>query len=161
MKKLITSIFVSVLMLSSLAFASDSQWEKLNQIIVQTGTPTETEYGTYMSLTNIRPIGSDGSRQADYVSAVGGYDDLGNFHAGRLEGVSELWQLNADGNWFVDQWLFRVSLEGEVDWLAHYHMVQKPNGNIVSHDSLIVDDDEGESKWHTWVEEWYVRTGAM
>ncbi|MFV8250415.1 hypothetical protein [Bdellovibrio bacteriovorus] len=160
MKKLIASIVVSIVMLGSAALASGSQWENLNQIIKDTGTVSETQFGIYLTLSSIVPIGTEGARQADYLSAVGGYDENGNFHAGHLEGVSEQWLIDADGNWSIDQWLFRVSVDGEIDWIAHYHMVQKPNGTMISHDSLIVDDGEGESKWHFWVEDWYARVGV-
>jgi hypothetical protein len=55
---------------------------------------------------------ADAAHSADYVTVYGSVSDDGLFHPGWVGLVSEKWSIDAKGHWSIDQWLFRVKIDG-------------------------------------------------
>lgn len=156
MKKSFLLILISLLL--PWTVLADARWDLLTSKVTTEGFQQDTGYGIYSTLTAITQIDDLGSHQADYISGVGGFDQNDVFVAGRFELVSEQWMKDANGNWDVDQWLFRVSVEGELDWGARYRLVETERGNVISHDAIPVTAGELAQALERQLQQWYRRT---
>lgn len=135
-------ITLSVLLSCASSFAqSNLNWAPLTTKVIAQGEPTETFAGIFMTVRNIQNL-AENSYHARYYSAVGGYDDAGKFNAGHLELVSEKWTLSKDNIWNIDQWLFSLSLEGELHFVRHYKMQQTLDGTVLGHDNQTIKPGE-------------------
>lgn len=146
----------TVLIPFSFAQAESSRWEQLQQHITLHGAKADSDWGLYMTLKNRVLLGTDGSYQVDYLSGVGGEDSNGVFHIGHLEDVSEVWRIDPNGNWDIEQWQYKVTVDGELQFFAHYHMIEKPNGIVLSQEGLPTSDPEFIHKWSELLEKWYL-----
>lgn len=138
MKRLFLYFFLAV----SLVFSSESRavdQKDLDFLITRAareGQRQESYAGIYKTLKHSQSFGADSGYQANYFSVVGGEDNAGNFHTGRIELVSEYWKLDPDGNWNIDQWLYKLSIDGRPMWVAHYRMIQTPQGLVLLHQGV-------------------------
>lgn len=142
------------------AVRAERNWNKLLDIISETGTIVTTAYGgDYLFVQNIEPEDTSKSHRADYFSLVGGHDDEGIFRFGRVEIVSEDWQLNVDGNWIIDQYLITVSLDGQVKRATHVDMIQTKDRHVLKHESQSLDHATATAQWTNILDGWYARIG--
>lgn len=159
MKTLMSLIAIS-LFVPWIAMA-DARWDQLTAKVTTEGARLDTQFGMYVSLSSVVPLDDKGSHQADYISGVGGVDEDDVFHAGRFELVSETWIKDANGNWDVDQWLFRVSVEGVLQWGGRYRLVETERGTVISHDSIPLKEGELDQALLRQLQNWYQRTHAQ
>ena len=148
MKNSFFGLFVSlvVFFLAQISFAAPMSWAELTYKAITQGARYEAYAGVYRTLSLNKPLGDSGAYEADHFSAVGGEDAAGKFRAGHYETVSEQWNIDANGNWDIDQWLFKTDLEGRLTWVAHFHLIEMPNGTVIEHRSIAVTKDEGEKQ---------------
>ncbi|OYZ23728.1 MAG: hypothetical protein B7Y39_03840 [Bdellovibrio sp. 28-41-41] len=134
-------------------------WNKLLDIVQKKGQTLETEYGDYVYVEHIEPMDKTLPHVANYFSLVGGRDATGQFNFGRIEVVSESWQQDQDGNWVIDQYLYRISPEGEIISTSHVNMVQTKDRQILKYDSAGLDEAASKSNWQRILNNWYVQIG--
>lgn len=134
--------------------ASSLQWEELKNKAIKEGLPTETYAGIYKTLTQSIPLEPADSHHVDYFSAVGGEYE-GFFEANYFDAVAETWIRQADGGWFIDQWLYRLDQEGGFKYISHYQLQKSPEGFIVSHDPIPFTDAEGKLSFENFLKRWF------
>lgn len=111
------------------------KWQQLIARAIEKGNRMELPDGIYSSLGQTVPSDPEQDHHSEYFSTVG---ELSQNHYFPLwvETVSEDWERNAKGNWAIDQWQYRVSVQGEVDRVVHLHIVEEKDGNVLSSDYL-------------------------
>jgi hypothetical protein len=134
-------------------------WSKLLNIVEHTGKILESPYGDYLFVEHIEPNDTSVAHVANYFSLVGGRDTDGKFHYSRVEVVSEDWQINADGNWQIDQWLFRISPEGQVLSSSRVDMIQTKGRVVLKHESTALDEQTQTIQWQRILNGWYTQIG--
>lgn len=135
-----------------------ANWKKLVETVLKSGKVVSNSFNDYLFIENIQPQDQSQSHTANYFSLVGYIAD-GVIHADRIEVVSENWQLDIEGNWNIDQWLFKVSEAGEVTWSAHIGMVQTPKRIITKHEYYEYNKDEEALNWKRVLGGWYNHIG--
>jgi hypothetical protein len=156
----ISAIFILALCWSVISVAAlpegvePAQWEALIQRIVAEGKASDTGAGTYLSLERIVPADKSVSHQADYISAVGAFTADGRFSASHLESVYETWTKLEDGNWAIDQWLFPVSLLGNLKRCHHVRILETPDGSVLEHTLTPLTEEEAEREWAPRLRSW-------
>ncbi|MBI3549401.1 MAG: hypothetical protein HY078_10210 [Elusimicrobia bacterium] len=68
------------------------------------------------------------SRTANYINLWGGRDEDGEFIPVYSTMNSEVWTLDAVGNWTIDQWLFTKRLDGSTSEVFHRSWNTDPRG---------------------------------
>lgn len=134
-------------------------WNKFLDIVEHTGKILEAQYGDYLFIESIDPEDKSKSHYANYFSLVGGLDSNGKFHFNRIEVVSENWQLKEDGNWHIDQYLFRLSPDQEIMSSMHIDMVQTLTHTVIKHDYIEMDEVQSKQEWARLRNDWYARIG--
>lgn len=157
MKNIFIALLSTILVSTIMASSNPNAWETLLQEVVTQGTETSTWAGIFKTLTHQESLDRAGSYHVDHLSAIGGYDSENVFRPGRIEGVSETWTRLPDGNWHVDQWLFRANLQGQPVWSAHNQMIQEPGGIVVEYNTLPTDEVATASAWAEYLAQWYHR----
>ena len=147
------------------AWASDvppgfdpAKWQQLVERIVQKGAHMDTDDGAWRSLTSIVPADPTAPHLANYISTIGGYDSSGTYVAEEVSQVSENWQIDSNKNWNVDQWIFQVSLEGELSQLAHNTLIETIDGQVLDDHSLhtgSISDPAELAHWEKLLDAWY------
>ncbi len=138
---------------------SAQNWNKLLDIVQKKGQTLETEFGDYVYVEHIEPMDKSLPHIANYFSLVGGKDAVGQFTFGRIEVVSENWQLDKNGNWEIDQYLYRISPDGEIISASHVNMVQAKDRQILKYDSAGLDEVASKANWQRILNNWYVQIG--
>ncbi len=161
--KLALLTLITAIGLSSFSFAqtvNKSNWNKLTDVVAHTGIVMQTSMGgDYMYVQDIEPADITISHVANYFSRVGVSNPNGEFLYSRIEVVSEIWQLSADGNWNINQWLFTLSPEGKVTRSMHINMVQTAERRILKHEYLAADEAATQTQWTNTLNGWYGRIG--
>ena len=134
-------------------------WNKMLDIVQKTGKLLESPYGDYLFVEHIEPADTAKPHVANYFSLVGGYDVNGVFQYTHIEVVSENWQINADGNWHIDQYLYRISTDGQIKTSSHVDMIQTKDRVVLKHESLDYDETAAKSNWQRILNNWYVQIG--
>ncbi|MBI3549398.1 MAG: hypothetical protein HY078_10195 [Elusimicrobia bacterium] len=106
-------------------------WEALVKKVLTRGTFQEADfYPAQYSLKDVQGDPKD-SHSAEYVTIWGGVGDLGVFQGSWASFVSEDWPVKADGHWHIDQWIFRIAMDGEIIEATHIFMIQRKDRIIV------------------------------
>lgn len=153
MKIITISLLALYLGLSLSVEASDTSWQKLKAKAVTDGIPTETEVGTYKTLTHKIPRLPLGSYHVDYFSAVGSEFE-GVFYASYFDAVSETWIRQENGDWTIHQWLYRLNDEGEMSYIAQYQIKKSIDGFLIHHDFIPFTDAEAEKSFKEYMDRW-------
>ncbi|MNJ96773.1 hypothetical protein D3C87_145060 [compost metagenome] len=142
------------------ALGNNPKWEALLGEMIFKGDRTETQNGYYMTLTHqvALPAPAEG-HHVEYISTVGYYDHTGIYQPMRVEAVSETWRIDRNGNWDIDQWLFVISIAGDVVRGQHVHLVETRTGSIVEYDYLRTTEEEQLQQWKGISDNWYLWTG--
>jgi hypothetical protein len=145
---LISILFIACISIgeSSLAETKFLSWADLTYKAVTEGERTDAYGGIFKTLSIVQPLDDDGSYEADHFSGVGGEDAYGKFHASQYQAVSEQWRIDQNGNWNIDQWLFKMDVDGLLTWVAHFQLIELPNGTVLEHRSIEVSKGEGAAK---------------
>ncbi|MCK6599176.1 MAG: hypothetical protein L6Q37_12495 [Bdellovibrionaceae bacterium] len=134
---------------------SQSDWDSLLNIIQKKGKILPSDFGDYLFIENKSKNEGGTIIKANYLSLVGSADASGQFRALRIEGVNEVWSKDADNNWQIDQWLFKINHQGKMTWGAHMVLVEKPEGTVLKHEYVEESDANLEAAWSNKLTEWY------
>lgn len=115
---------------------TNESWNHIVQQILNKGTDMESFDGTYRTLSYIHPENKEDTHWAKYLSAVGAADSQGKFHAWRIHAVFEHWVLNQNNQWEIDQWLYVLNLQGQIQRLNHYYLKEEKDGHVLEHKQL-------------------------
>lgn len=131
-----------------------SPWQLLLERIQQDGKLLELETADYLYLQRKKIINPEPNHQDDYISLVGSRSETGDFRPYKVEAVSESWIKNKDGNWSIDQWLFRIELDQTLTAASHYWMLQTPERRVL--ESKFIPESAAASlrQWQSNKEFW-------
>lgn len=153
--------FLSVFFLGITSFAQSlpapQTFQDLTKIIVETGSPTETFGGLYLTLSERFQLPEQGAHQADYISTVGRYNADRKYEFGRVEIVSEQWRPTKQGRWDIDQWVFTANPDGQIIYARRVHIVETASGTILIHEVIPTQPEEEQLQWNLQLNNWYQR----
>lgn len=138
---------------------SSKNWNKILDSVQKTGKLLESPYGDYLYVEHIEPADTAKAHVANYFSLVGGYDIDGVFQYAHIEVVSENWQINGDGNWQIDQYLYRIATDGQIQTSSHVDMIQTKDRVVLKHEIMNFDEAAAKSNWQRILNNWYVQIG--
>lgn len=154
MKTLTLALSILMFTLHVSAQTTNPRWEDLKNKALTEGVPTETSAGTYKTLTLSTSFDPADSHHVDYFSAVGGEYE-GTFEANYFDAVAETWIRQADGGWFIDQWLYRLDHESSFKYISHYQLRKSPEGFIIAHDPIPFTEAEGQLSFENFLKRWF------
>lgn len=157
LQRFIVSVLFSLLLPAvSLAHLDLDKWEALGRKAGELGVDQDTPFGVFRSLTRRSPNDLTKSHLAEHFSAVGGVSLDGTFGAGRYELVWENWTRKEDGNWFLDQWLFLLSPEGEIRMGLHNNFEKREADGIITNYYRFPSDPTAEkAKFLELIQKWF------
>lgn len=122
---------------------SPAHWQELVAKVRALGTftPTDGNIPDTYGLADVRGP-KDAAHIANYINEWGYTDSHGTFQAGEVTLVSEQWTIPSDGNWHIDQWLFRVGMDGSVSARAHITLVETRDGQVLADDGEALKDGD-------------------
>jgi hypothetical protein len=136
-----------------------AKWELLLKRVELYGE----DYGSEPELrffSHLVPHNKEIPHTADYFGAYGAKDTEGKFHAYEVSVVSEDWRKQENNNWEIEQWIFRVRLNGELAGVTHTLLIEEPSGRVLDIRSLPVgapDSPEEIERWGGKLSEWLKR----
>lgn len=134
----------------------DSQkWNELLNQVQLNGLSSSYPNGVYLSVSSIVPNDPSKDHQADYLSTVGSVDENGNYIPHHVEAVSETWKLDAEGNWNVDQWIFVVGIDGDIQTVYRRELVKTPEGMVTKLETISTTPEEEHTKWSDLLIQWF------
>ena len=138
--------------------APDEVWQKIMAAAKSKGkySPLNPPIPAGFILSDIRGD-EKADHSADYVGVFGSVDDEGKFHAMIVNFVSELWKMGPkDGNWHIDQWIFKTDVYGGVEKSDHQTLIERPDRTIVSAnmDKLAAADPRVKAKYDALIKLW-------
>lgn len=155
MKTLIAFILGTLFSFS--VWATPAQWEGLLSQIEQQGQYLPSPVGDYLSLSDVQPNDREKDRIASYISAVGYYDENMKFQMNRIEAVWEDWKRDENGNFRVDQWLFRLGVDQQMQAYSRYILILSPTGTHLDSEYPSTTDDDFNRKWDQVLSAWYTK----
>ena len=122
---------------------SPAHWQELVAKVRTLGTftPSDGNLPATYGLADVRGP-KDAAHVANYINEWGYTDSHGEFQAGEVTLVSEQWTIPSDGNWHIDQWLFRVGMDGTVGARAHITLVETMDGQVLADDGEALKDGD-------------------
>jgi hypothetical protein len=109
-------------------------------------SPADGEIPATYGLQDLRGP-ADAGHVAEYINEWGYTDSKGVFQVGEVSLVSEFWTIPAaDGNWHIDQWLFRLDTDGTISSRAHITLVETRDGRVLADDAEQLKDGDPRIK---------------
>ena len=158
---LLALIFVPIFGYSqNLPVGFDPQtWQKLVQTTIEKGNALFLDNDQEIrTLKKITPDNSQVSHQAEYFSTLGQTDSNGKYQASEVSVVSENWQLKENNIWLIDQWIYRVSISGELLGIMHDEMRETTDGQYLDGQNFPtgeVDDPATIALWGKKLNQWF------
>ena len=147
-----------ILFFAGSAFAdTSSQWNGLISQIVAHGEQSDSGEGLWRTLSKITPPDTTKSHQADYMSTVGAFDQSNKYIPFEVDAVSENWRLFSD-HWEIDQWLYTLSVAGELQEIEHYQIEESLDHEILKDDFIPTGAPTSPSelaRWNSVLQRWY------
>lgn len=141
------------------------KWQALVDQAAKSPDVMDSQMGQFRILTRMTPNDPTQVHQADYFSVIGyPTTDGSSFSVMSVSAVSETWDIDADGNWDVDQWIYRLSAEGELTGISHNRLVETQDGYVLRYDSFPTKgpEDAGElAHWGLKLEEWLTTPASL
>jgi|GEM_PF-2375772 hypothetical protein len=164
MKSVMALLFAMCLPVLAVAQPSwqeqQSQWNELKSYVLNHGERVVNNYGVFMTLSDVTPSDVTQPRQAEYLSAVGGLNELGQFVVSQFHGVSETWTLKDAKTWKIEQWIFMADLEGQLFKAEHRVIVEGFDGTVYEVTTIPEQVKGLLSAWDQKLAEWRARIGA-
>lgn len=120
----------TLLSLSTSAFAALPSFGPLVQKAVLEGEKSDLLESVTYHFTHGEEENTGQPRQVDYLT-VAGLEVLGVFRASSVSLVKEDWQINAEGNREVYQWIRTFNLAGELTFLRYAKIIETPDGSVL------------------------------
>lgn len=132
-------------------------WQRLVDVIAETGQPEESRMGFYVSLSHFSQPDRTQSHIANHISVVGGPRADGSFQFSRVEASWEDWKVTKEGYLDGELFMFLVSRDGNLAKFWRYQLVKKLDATVIKHQGLDFDSSEASQKWQQIKEAWIQR----
>jgi|GEM_PF-2119645 len=122
----------------ALPSAPAGDWTALLENVRDNGKyePGDVTYPPHFSFEDISGA-KDAAHKADYVTVFGSIgEEDGLFHPGSVDVVSEDWAVDEKKNWRIEQWMFRVGVDGRARDAMHNILYETPDGHVLGEDEL-------------------------
>lgn len=135
-------------------------WEQLLQRAANEGQVQETTFGEFRTLINTTNEDLSKPHLIQYLSVVGGSSQSNDnstpgFYISHVELAWEDWQIDKDNHWNVNQWLFKVDIQGNPIRVWHFHIVEDiESGHIYEHEQIYASPEEQQSAWLERISFW-------
>ncbi len=126
------------------------KWNSFVQKVVAFGESTLIEPYTFRHLSRLQPQDKTKPHQADYIRTTGVVDSQDNYIPFSVSAVSENWAVNAEGNWVIDQWLWDVNLDGGLETVQHFMLVETPSGTVLDVQNLSAGQPSSAEELARW-----------
>jgi hypothetical protein len=130
----VKSLLRATLVVAAVVFALNAHGaNRFSTLIIEAMHSTDvlqTDFGEYHTLTHVEPADNAKTHTADYFSLVGAIVS-GQYQPIYVSIVSENWLKIADG-WIIDQWDFKVTLDGTMVLAAHSSIFEKDDSTVLS-----------------------------
>lgn len=156
MKLTAISLLFTTLLAGSFAQADapvfdKAKWDRLVANAATHGEEMIVDRGVeYRSLSKIVPADLENTHSANYFSTVGYTNEKNEYVPGYVSVVSENWVLNAQNNWEIDQWLYLISLDGNLRGIWHNFLIETKVGSVLEYKSLPVEGIDQPSSLDNW-----------
>ena len=151
--------FAATLVFASNAFA-EASWQKLFDLALHSKDEMQVNDGSfYNTLTLVNgqegPIDTSRGRKVEYFSTVSFLDSFGAKRPVYVDVVSEEWTERSADVFAVDQWLYRISLDGESIRFGHHtYLVEKKDGLVLDSGFHKETDATINAKWLSLKKMW-------
>lgn len=136
--------------------APDKSWQNILEKLRERGEyrPQDEMIPATFGLADIKGS-TEATHQSDYVNVWGFVDEDGVFHAAYVTFVSEHWKLEKD-KWRISQWLFKVSIHGEVSSAMTALLIEDLDRRVLHHESQGVKPESpaAKAKYAALVKQW-------
>lgn len=166
MRAFLLSAFLALVTLNP-AFAGTppgfdaAKWDKLVGLVAFVGEQMNVGDGLQLrSFGSLVPNDKAIPHKADYFSTMGAVDSMGIYHPFEVSAVSEDWRKRENGDWEIEQWIWKVSLTGELRGVMHTMLVETHDGSVLDIINLPVgtaQDPAELERWGAKLGEWYQR----
>lgn len=129
-------------------------WQKLVDVIAETGESQESRMGFYVSRSEFTPENKNEAHVANHISVIGGPKSDGTFGYSRVEASWEDWKMTSEGYWDGDLWMFLISRDGNLAKFWRYNLVKKTNGTVIKHQGSEITQEMADKKWLEIKEMW-------
>lgn len=161
---LLASGFVVVFSLSGFAATppgfNQASWNQFVAKVAATGSPMLAANAELHVFSHVVPNDVSKPHQADYFSTLGERDNAGTYTPFSVSVVNENWQKDSSGNWIIDQWIFDLTLMGDLRRVYHGRVVESQSGSVLSDESFPVGSPTDSAnlqllghkldQWLTW-----------
>ena len=138
-----------------------AKWEKLVSLVAFVGEKMDVGDGMQLrSFGNIVPNDKSIPHKADYFSTMGAFNSMGKYYPFEVSAVSEDWRKRENGNWEIEQFIWKISLSGELKGVMHQMLVETHDGTVLEIVNLPVgtaQDPAELARWGAKLDEWYQR----
>lgn len=132
----------------------EESWQKLVDVIAETGESQESRMGFYVSRSEFTPENKNEAHVANHISVVGGPKPDGSFGYSRVEASWEDWKITSEGYLDGDLWMFLISRDGNLAKFWRYNLVKKTNGSVIKHQGTDITQEMADKKWQEIKEMW-------
>jgi len=133
-----------------------AKWEQLSAKVLASSNVMQIEAGELRFLSQIVPEDTSVDHHSRYLSILGNYDAQSKFNAEDISSVDEGWQIDQDGIWSVDQWIYHMTLKGDLIDVTHTQ-IRERDGQVLSIDDLKAGnptDAEELQRWGALLDQW-------
>lgn len=164
--KSIISIFLGLVLFTAHTFAAEgnfppdfnsAKWNSLVVTSLRKGRAYQLDSGILFSLAHIVPNDESKPRVADYFSTLL-VNNNGQWVPVESGEVHEVWTVGKDGYWHIDQWVYILSLDGQLADVAHNYVVEGNDGRVYDSGSYPTGgprDPEILGQWARQLQDWY------
>lgn len=131
-----------------------AKWQQITAETLAKGRLMQTPYNYYKTLSYLNPNDLSKAHTADYFSAVGNFDTQQKFIVNHFEIVSEIWTIDSQKNWNIDQWIFDVNVNGGLNYADHNFIVEDADGMLISDKTISSTPDERLQGWSERLSAW-------
>lgn len=150
LKNLVISALVGLTLTGS---ASAADFASLAKKAAAEGTVLDSGMGEYRVLERLTPNDKTVSHYAEYFSAVGGQFS-GKFYIDHIEIVQENWVKEENNLWNIDQWLFAVTVDGQMVRYNHHVLKETIDGTVVAFDTPQSSDKDAQTEFSAFLSRW-------
>jgi hypothetical protein len=135
-----------------------AKWKQLVEKIQTQGAHYQgPDENSWFTLSRVNPADITVSHEADYISTIG-VESSREYVAFEIDAIFETWTLRPDHNWDLEQWMYRVEMNGDLAGVWHSRLVETTDNVVLDMQELPTDAPTSASELKRWgekLETWY------